>query len=78
MTHFPYDSMNSLVGQTIDHDRYEILRVIGEGGTGRVYEAQQRRVHRRVAIKVLHNHWTVITTLLMLMREVLVETSNKR
>ena len=57
MTHFPYDSMNNLVGQTIDHDRYEILRVIGEGGTGRVYEAQQKRVHRRVAIKVLHNHW---------------------
>ena len=57
MTHFPHDAMNNLVGQTIDHGRYEILRIIGEGGTGRVYEAKQTRVHRLVAIKVLHNHW---------------------
>ena len=48
---------NTLVGQTIDHGRYELLRVIGEGGMGRVYEARQKRVERLVAVKVLHSHW---------------------
>lgn len=50
-------STDNLVGTTIDQGRYEILRVIGEGGTGRVYEARQTRIDRLVAVKVLHNHW---------------------
>ena len=57
MTQHNDESPDLLVGQTIDNDRYELLRVIGEGGTGRVYEARQKRVHRLVAIKVLHAHW---------------------
>jgi serine/threonine protein kinase len=32
--------------------RYEIGRLIGQGGMGRVYEAHDRRLHREVAIKV--------------------------
>ena len=47
----------TLVGQSIDHGRYELLRVIGEGGMGKVYEARQKRVDRLVAVKVLHSHW---------------------
>jgi serine/threonine-protein kinase len=36
-------------------DSYEVLRVIGEGGMGRVYEARHQRLsNKRFAIKVLH------------------------
>ena len=58
MTHSEANtSTDNLVGALIDQGRYEILRVIGEGGTGRVYEARQVSIDRLVAIKVLHNHW---------------------
>jgi serine/threonine protein kinase len=41
---------------TVLGDSYEIVRVIGEGGMGRVYEARhQRLITKRFAIKVLHS-----------------------
>jgi|GEM_PF-1735647 len=40
-------------GQTID-GKYRVLRLIGEGGMGTVYEGENSRIGRRVAIKVLH------------------------
>jgi serine/threonine protein kinase len=43
-----------LIG-TVLGDSYEILRVIGEGGMGRVYASQHKRLPgKRFAIKVLH------------------------
>jgi serine/threonine-protein kinase len=39
-------------GQLVD-DKYRIVRKIGEGGMGAVFEAEAVRIHRRVAIKVL-------------------------
>ena len=43
---------DSLVGTTLD-DRYQIVRRIGAGGMGSVYEAQHAGTGRRVAIKVI-------------------------
>src|SRR5687767_8845561 len=33
--------------------RYRVVRLIGEGGMGSVYEAEQVNPHRRVALKVI-------------------------
>ena len=41
------------IGQ-IYGDKYRILRRIGEGAMGAVYEGENVRIHRRVAIKTLH------------------------
>lgn len=50
-------SADPLVGTTL-HDTYYVLRVIGEGGMGRVYEARHTRISsKRYAIKVLHTEY---------------------
>ncbi|MBK7395549.1 MAG: serine/threonine protein kinase [Myxococcales bacterium] len=41
------------VGEVID-GKYRIVRPIGRGGMGSVYEGENARIRRRVAIKVLH------------------------
>lgn len=40
-------------GSLID-GKYRIVRLLGEGGMGAVYEGQNVRIERRVAIKVMH------------------------
>jgi hypothetical protein len=40
-------------GEILD-GKYRIVRPIGEGGMGTVYEGENTRIRRRVAIKVLH------------------------
>ncbi len=45
--------MSLSTGDIID-GKYRIIRLIGEGGMGAVYEGENMRIHRRVAIKVLH------------------------
>lgn len=37
-----------------EHPRYEIVRLIGKGGMGDVYEAVHRKMERRVALKVIN------------------------
>ena len=49
--------MSVEVGQVIE-GKYRIVRLIGEGGMGAVYEGENVRIHRRVAIKVLHAAFT--------------------
>src|SRR6185295_15658044 len=48
---------HSLVGQVVG-GRYSVKRVLGEGGMGIVYEAEQQMgsTIRKVALKTLHSH----------------------
>lgn len=42
-----------LVGTILD-GKYKLTRLLGEGGMGAVFEAQNLRIKKRVAIKFLH------------------------
>ena len=44
---------DALVGQVIA-DRYYLARLLGEGGMGRVYLADQLQFARQCAIKIIH------------------------
>jgi eukaryotic-like serine/threonine-protein kinase len=44
-----------LIGETLGQ-RYKLIRLLGAGGMGSVYEAEQTETRERVAVKVLHSH----------------------
>ncbi|WP_437786532.1 protein kinase domain-containing protein [Sorangium sp. So ce1097] len=45
--------MSALIGEIID-GKYRIVRLLGQGGMGAVFEGENVRIRRRVAIKLLH------------------------
>lgn len=47
-----WERPNDLLGEILE-GRYELLRLLGEGGMGAVYEARHIRLDSRVAVKVL-------------------------
>jgi hypothetical protein len=47
------------IGLVVD-GRYRIVELIGEGGMGRVYRAEQLRLQRNVAVKVLHREYSAV------------------
>ncbi len=47
--------MSLTIGDTID-GKYKIVSLLGEGGMGAVYEGENLRIHRKVAIKILHSN----------------------
>jgi serine/threonine protein kinase len=49
----PLEEGSRMVGALLS-GRYQIKRLCGEGGMGRVYEAEHIEIGKRVAIKVLH------------------------
>jgi len=49
--------MSLEIGQIVE-GKYRIVRLLGEGGMGAVYEGENLRINRRVAIKVLHAGFT--------------------
>jgi serine/threonine protein kinase len=40
-----------------DHPRYRVIRAVGTGGMGAVFEAEHRLMRRRVALKVIKPQW---------------------
>ena len=48
------NSMDRYIGQCLD-ERYEILDVIGRGGMAVVFKANDRRLNRHVAVKILRD-----------------------
>jgi serine/threonine-protein kinase len=49
----------ALIGRTLD-DRYRLLEVIGDGGMGRVFRAEQLASGRTVALKLLHTQFSAV------------------
>ena len=59
---------DDFVGATIG--RFRIIRLIGSGGMGSVYEAEQDQPRRRVALKVMRFGWADASTFRRFAREV--------
>lgn len=50
----PSSSHGDIPPELAEHPRYEIVRLIGKGGMGDVYEAIHRKMERRVALKIIN------------------------
>src|SRR4051812_41400169 len=50
--------VEGLPADLLDHSRYRVTRLLGQGGMGAVYLAEHRLMGRPVALKVIHPRFT--------------------
>ena len=50
------EDSNSSLGQRVPAGRYRIIRPLGSGGMAKIYLAQDLRLERLVAVKIIHSH----------------------
>jgi WD40 repeat protein/serine/threonine protein kinase len=54
----PANDLNAIPPELARHERYRVMRLLGQGGMGSVYEAEQIAMQRRVALKVIRRAGT--------------------
>jgi tetratricopeptide (TPR) repeat protein len=72
-----FEHAENIVGSTIQEgsviaDRYEILKLLGEGGMGAVYKARDRELDRLVALKVIRSELAGHPTVLARFKQELI------
>jgi tetratricopeptide (TPR) repeat protein/predicted Ser/Thr protein kinase len=60
----PASEERALVPGTVIADRYEIIKTLGAGGMGAVYQTFDRRLSRVVALKTIHPHLATTPSLM--------------
>src|SRR4051794_39681217 len=60
---YPKVERVQMVGKILG-ERYRIHRLLGQGGMGTVYEAEDTTTGQRVAVKVIHKDWRLSSTLI--------------
>jgi tRNA A-37 threonylcarbamoyl transferase component Bud32 len=52
-----HPSLPTIPPELAEHPRYRVIRLLGSGGMGAVYEAEHRLMRRRVALKIIKPEW---------------------